>query len=67
MVHSIGDKKPETGRAAFIGWNAEQEIPGQGFDGIIDEVAIHNRALSGLEIWRHYQNGLNGLKKQAAE
>lgn len=30
------------------------------FNGIIDEVAIYNRALSAEEIQEHYQNGLNG-------
>ncbi|MBW8038489.1 MAG: LamG domain-containing protein [Planctomycetes bacterium] len=30
------------------------------FNGIIDEVAIYNRALSAEEIQVHYQNGLNG-------
>lgn len=31
------------------------------FYGIIDEIAIYNRALSAEEIQQHYQNGLNGL------
>jgi parallel beta-helix repeat protein/predicted outer membrane repeat protein len=30
------------------------------FEGIIDEVAIYNRALSADEIQQHYQNGLSG-------
>jgi hypothetical protein len=31
------------------------------FNGIIDEVAIYNRALTAEEIRQHYQNGLNGV------
>lgn len=31
------------------------------FPGLIDELAIFNRALSPEEVWQHYQNGLNGL------
>jgi hypothetical protein len=31
------------------------------FNGLIDEVAIYNRALTEEEIQCHYQNGLNGL------
>ncbi|MDP3298129.1 MAG: LamG-like jellyroll fold domain-containing protein, partial [Thermodesulfovibrionia bacterium] len=30
------------------------------FKGLIDEVAIYNRALTASEIQQHYQNGLNG-------
>lgn len=33
-----------------------------GFDGIIDEVAIFNRALTRTEIQQHYQNSLRGLQ-----
>jgi hypothetical protein len=31
------------------------------FKGLVDEVAIYNRALSPEEIQQHYENGLNGL------
>jgi hypothetical protein len=31
------------------------------FNGLIDEVALHDRALTLEEIQQHYQNGLNGL------
>lgn len=34
--------------------------PDREFFGMIDEVAIYNRALSAEEIWQHYQNGLEG-------
>jgi len=37
------------------------DYDGEYFNGIIDEVAIYNRALSPLEVEQHYQNGLNGL------
>ena len=31
------------------------------YRGVVDEVAIYNRALTACEINQHYQNGLNGL------
>jgi hypothetical protein len=42
-------------------WTSPPGPQGEAFGGIIDEVAIYNRALTAEEIHQHYQNGLNGL------
>ncbi len=39
----------------------ESIIIGGAFNGIIDEVAIYNCALSPEEVLQHYENGLNGI------
>ncbi|MFH1724602.1 MAG: LamG-like jellyroll fold domain-containing protein [Elusimicrobiota bacterium] len=41
--------------------------PGCYFDGLLDEVAIFNRALTQEEIQAYYQNGLQGLGYEVAE
>ena len=41
-------------------FGAASTYPGSPFNGMIDEVAIYNRALSAEEIQQHYQNGLAG-------
>jgi hypothetical protein len=48
---------------AFTNWEVGRwtEKPVEAFGGIIDEVAIYNRALTAEEIQQHYQNGLKGL------
>jgi len=48
---------------ATIGLNARRLAFGDlfwAFNGIIDEVAIYDRALTPVEVQEHYQNGLNG-------
>lgn len=51
-----------SGQPAFIGSSAG---PSLYFDGRIDEVAIHSRALGGEEILDHYRAGAVTLKLQA--
>jgi uncharacterized repeat protein (TIGR01451 family) len=45
--------------ALNIGWLSLRKI--YTYDGIVDEVALYNKALSPAEIQQHYQNGLAGL------
>jgi uncharacterized repeat protein (TIGR01451 family) len=45
--------------ALNIGWLSLSKI--YTYDGIVDEVALYNKALSPAEIQQHYQNGLAGL------
>lgn len=45
-----------------LGIGAWSSTHGWPFDGIIDEVAIYNRALTKTEIQQHYQNSLRGLQ-----
>ena len=47
----------EGGKPVYIGNNGG----GRYHKGLIDEVAIYNRALTACEINQHYQNGLDGL------
>jgi len=43
-----------------IGYMAYHLTPDYYYDGIIDEIALYDRALSVSEIQEHYTNGLNG-------
>jgi len=44
-----------------IGYMAYAGTPGYFYDGLLDEIALYSRALSDVEIYQHYVNGLNGL------
>jgi len=65
--NNIGPVIASTGPASLrIGNNLQSDHGGKGvFDGLIDEVAIYDRALSAEEIQQHYQNGLNGFGYQS--
>ena len=45
----------------YISRNAPYNSQDHYFRGKIDEVAIYDKALSGLEIKQHYQNGIGGM------
>jgi hypothetical protein len=49
-----------------IGTIGEATTAGEYWKGLIDEVAIYNRALCALEIEQHYQNGMLGYGYSAA-
>ena len=51
---------PNTNVSFKIGYKGDLSLD-HWFDGIIDEVAVCNRALTVKEIQKHYQNGLQGL------
>jgi len=66
-IYLDGILKRELGRTATPVMSSSPLIVGnwyphydEGFKGIIDEVAIYDRALTAEEIWQHYQNGLKG-------
>ena len=47
------------GAALNIGWL--NLFTGYHFEGVLDEVALYNRALSEAEVQQHYGNGMSGL------
>lgn len=51
---------PTTMPNVQIGRGYRSTLPKRYFSGLIDEVAIYNRALCALEIQQHYQDGLSG-------
>jgi Concanavalin A-like lectin/glucanases superfamily len=56
---TISELQAPQGTQTFIGVNAEVGIIGKGWDGLIDEVRIHNRALTAAEIGSLYGQGNN--------
>lgn len=64
LIHTCGDTRNTlTNSESFIiGQRQDDEY----FNGLIDEVAIYDRALTEEEIQQHYQNGLNGFGYEIA-
>ncbi len=67
ILYIDGVAQPTTGSANNITYHADTESAigqywwngGEGFfNGIIDEVAIYDYALSASEVWEHYQSGI---------
>jgi len=58
---ATGTLGAETDGPLRIGTSGTCHFHGRGFGGLLDEVAIYDRALTSEEIQQHYQNGLNGI------
>ncbi len=69
---ALFDSSPRSGlidqnsNPVLIGTGWSRASFGNRFDGLIDEVAFYNRALTTAEILEHYENGLDGIGYESA-
>lgn len=60
VTHTYTESFSSTTAALNIGWFNHRSTPGFYYEGVLDEIATYNRALSRVEIQQHYSQGLAG-------